>query len=223
MNTAFGDILPLAVAIAISPIPIIATILMLMTPRAKALGFGFLAGWVLGIAVAVTAFTLLAGVIEEPAAGGSQPVLGVIQLLLGAALLVLAARQWQTRPRTPEDVHLPAWMAKIDTMKPGAAFGLAFLLSAINPKNLLLAVSAGTTIGRAGLSGGQVTVLIVVFVVIGALTVAIPVIGYMLAPEKSATVLDTVRDWLAANNSTIMAVLLLVIGAQLLGKGIGSF
>ena len=46
---------------------------------------------------------------------------------------------------------------------------------------------------------------------------------YLVAPGKAADVLDEVRAWLVANNAAIMAVLLLVIGTQLLGKGIGSF
>ena len=33
--------------------------------------------------------------------------------------------------------------------------------------------------------------------------------------------LDTMRTWLAQNNATVMAVLLLVIGFVLIGKGIG--
>lgn len=223
MNTVIGEILPLAVAIAISPVPIIATILMLMSPRAKAMGFSFLGGWVLGIVVAVTAFTLLAGIIPEPTSGGSQPIVGAIQLVLGAALLFMAVRQWRGRPRSSEDAELPKWMSAIDTMKPAAALGLAFLLAAINPKNLLLAVAAGTAIGRSELEVSATVVVIAVFVVIAAISVAVPVIGYSVAPQKAEAMLDRVREWLTMNNSTIMAVLLLVIGAQLLGKGIGSF
>ena len=105
----------------------------------------------------------------------------------------------------------------------GAALGLALLLSAVNPKNLLLAVAAGASIGRAQLGTGPAAIVIAVFVVIAAVTVAAPVVLYLVAPGKAADVLDEVRAWLVANNAAIMAVLLLVIGTQLLGKGIGSF
>lgn len=223
MNTVIGEILPLAVAVAISPVPIIATILMLMSPRAKAMGFSFLGGWVLGIVVAVTAFTLLAGIIPEPSSGESQPIVGVIQLVLGAALLFMSVRQWRGRPHSSEDAELPKWMSAIDTMKPSAALGLAFLLSAVNPKNLLLAVAAGTAIGRSELEVSATVVVVAVFVVIAAISVAVPVVGYSVAPQKAEAMLGRVREWLTMNNATIMAVLMLVIGAQLLGKGIGSF
>ena len=46
-------------------------------------------------------------------------------------------------------------MAAIDTMTAGRGFVLGFLLSAVNPKNLLMCVAAGTTIAAGGLSGGQ--------------------------------------------------------------------
>ena len=223
MNAVIGDILPLALAVAISPIPIIATILMLMSPKPRPLGLSFLGGWVVGIGVAVVAFTLLGGILPEPETGGSRPVVGTIQLIVGALLLLMAVKQWRGRPASGEDAELPKWMAAIDTMKPGAALGLALLLSAVNPKNLLLAVAAGASIGRAQLGTGPAAIVIAVFVVIAAVTVAAPVVLYLVAPGKAADVLDEVRAWLVANNAAIMAVLLLVIGTQLLGKGIGSF
>lgn len=61
MLEVLGSVLPTAVGIAISPIPLIAVILMLMSPRPRQLGLGFLVGWLLGVLVATTAFTLLAG------------------------------------------------------------------------------------------------------------------------------------------------------------------
>ena len=223
MNAVIGDILPLALAVAISPIPIIATILMLMSPKPRPLGLSFLGGWVVGIGVAVVAFTLLGGILPGPETGGSRPVVGTIQLIVGALLLLMAVKQWRGRPGPGEDAELPKWMAAIDTMKPGAALGLALLLSAVNPKNLLLPVAAGASIGRAQLGTGPAAIVIAVFVVIAAVTVAAPVVLYLVAPGKAADVLDEVRAWLVANNAAIMAVLLLVIGTQLLGKGIGSF
>jgi hypothetical protein len=35
--------------------------------------------------------------------------------------------------------------------------------------------------------------------------------------------LDSMNDWLKINNATVMAVLILVIGLVLIGKGIGGF
>jgi threonine/homoserine/homoserine lactone efflux protein len=223
MGSAIGDTLPLALGIAISPIPIIAAILMLLSPKARGTSVGFLIGWLLGIVVAVVVFTLLSGLIPAPATGTSQPIVGTVKIVLGALLLLLALRQWRSRPKPDEQAALPKWMAAIDQMTAGRGFLLAFVLAAVNPKNLLLAAGAGMSIGTAGLSAGAATVVIVVFVIVAGCSVAVPVIGYLVAADRMRGPLDGLRGWLVDNNATVMAVLLLVIGVVLVGKGIASF
>jgi hypothetical protein len=61
-----------------------------------------------------------------------------------------------------------------------------------------------------------------VFVVIAASSVLIPVVGYAVAAERLRAPLDELRGWLVQNNLAVMAVLLLVIGVSLLGKGLGG-
>ena len=223
MGAVIGEILPLALGIAISPIPIIAAILMLLSPKAKGTSIGFLLGWVLGIIVAVVLFELLASVIPASDPDAAKPVAGVIKLLLGLGLLFLAWRQWRSRPQGGAEAALPKWMAAIDTMTTTRGFILGFVLAAVNPKNLLMAVGAGVTIGTAGLEVGEIVVVTLIFVVIAAITVALPVIAYLAASSKMAAPLEALRGWLVQNNATVMAVLLLVIGVVMIGKGIGSF
>jgi threonine/homoserine/homoserine lactone efflux protein len=223
MGPVIGEILPLAVGIAISPVPIIAAILMLLSPKAKGASVGFLLGWITGIVVAIVVFTLLSSVLPAQDESGSSPVRGVIKIILGALLLFLALRQWRGRPAEGEQATMPKWMSAIDSMTAGKALGLGFLLSAVNPKNLLMAISAGLIIGGAGLAVGQTVAVIVIFVLLAASTVLIPVVAYLIASERLAGPLDRLRAWLVNNNATIMAVLLLVIGVAVIGKGIGSF
>jgi threonine/homoserine/homoserine lactone efflux protein len=223
MGAVIGEVLPLAIGVAVSPIPIIAAILMLLSPKAKGTSIGFLLGWIVGILVAVTVFTLLSSVLPDGNSDESKPVHGVIQIVLGAALLFLALRQWRSRPKHGMNAVLPKWMSAIDTMTAGRGFGLGFLLAAVNPKNLLLGAGAGVTIGSAALPVGSIAVVIAVFTVIAAASVAIPVIAYLVASERMAGPLESLRGWLVQNNATVMAVLLLVIGFVLIGKGIASF
>jgi hypothetical protein len=65
--------------------------------------------------------------------------------------------------------------------------------------------------------------VIVLFTLIAAASVTIPVIAYLVASKRMAAPLDSLRAWLVHNNVTIMAVLLLVIGFVVIGKGIASF
>ena len=223
MNAVVGDILPLALGVAISPIPIIAAILMLLSPRARVTSTGFLLGWVLGIVVAATVFTLLAGIIPEDDAGASRPVSGTIKLLLGALLLLLAVRSWRQRPKAGEEAALPPWMKAIDSFTFVKAVGLAFLLSGVNPKNLLLGAAAGVAIGGAGLEVAAAAAAIAVYAVIAAITVIVPVVGYLVAADRLTPALTALRSWLQRENAVIMAILLLVLGVTLIGKGVGSF
>lgn len=223
MGTVIGEILPLALGIAISPIPIIAAILMLLSPKARGTSLGFLIGWLLGIIVAVVLFTLLSSVIPQDDSDDPQPIIGIIKIILGAGLLLLAVRQWRTRPADGTEPTMPKWMSAIDTMTAGRALALGFLLSGLNPKNLLMGVAAGVAIGSASLPLGENITAIVVFSIIAVSTVAIPVVAYLVATSRMSGPLESLRTWLVHNNATVMAVLLLVIGVVLIGKGIGSF
>ena len=42
-------------------------------------------------------------------------------------------------------------------MNAGEASVLGFVLSALNPKNLVMAAGAGVVIGEAGLAGGEIS------------------------------------------------------------------
>lgn len=223
MFAVIGEILPYALGIAISPVPIIAAILMLLSPKARVTSVGFLIGWVLGIVVAVTVFTAVSSALPDDDPDASKPIQGVIQLVLGLLLLLLAVKQWRGRPKGGQTPALPKWMQAIDTIGFPMALGLGFLLSAVNPKNLIMAAGSGVAIGAASLDLGSIVVVVLVFTLIAACTVAIPVIAFLLASDRLRAPLDALRGWLEKENTVIMAVLLLVIGVSVIGKGIGSF
>ena len=137
---------------------------MLLSPRAKGTSLGFMIGWLAGIVVAIVLFSLLSSVIPLET-GGRSPITGVIKIILGVLLLVLAIKQWRHVQPKGDQASLPKWMSAIDSMPAGKALGLGFLLAAVNPKNLLLAISAGVIVGGAGLTVGQLmAVVIIIFV-----------------------------------------------------------
>jgi uncharacterized membrane protein len=65
--------------------------------------------------------------------------------------------------------------------------------------------------------------VVAIYTVIAASTVAIPVVAYAVARDRMRAPLDRAKSWLEANNAAVMSVLFLVIGAVLVGKGIGGF
>ncbi|QDE34827.1 GAP family protein [Microbacterium foliorum] len=223
MNDVIGQLLPLAVGIAVSPIPVIASILMLMSPRARTTSLGFLLGWILGIAVVTALFTVASSMLPEREDDGGAPILGTIQLVLGVVLLLLAVRQWRGRPRDATTASLPNWMKSIDQMKFLPALGLGLLLAAVNPKNLLLGASAGVSLGSSGTSVEQTIVLVILFTIVAGSTVLAPVLAYLIAADALRVPLNRLREWLEAENAVIMTVLLLILGTVVLAKGIAAF
>ncbi len=215
MGEAIGDVFALGVGIAVSPVPIAAVILMLFSGRARSNSVSFMVAWVLGIAAVTTVGSLIPGLSTD--SGDPSTATGWVKLLLGLLLMLAAARQWRSRPKSGEQAAVPGWMSKIDTLKPPAAGGLGFLLSAVNPKNLLLALAAGASIGAADLAGAQAVATIAIFTLIAALTVLVPVVGYLVAGDRLAPTLGSAKEWLIRNNATVMGVLFVVFSASLLG------
>ena len=60
------------------------------------------------------------------------------------------------------------------------------------------------------------------FVLIGSVTVVLPVVYDIAAGDSATKTLTTWKTWLATNNATVMAVLFLVFGVKLLGDGLGG-
>ena len=217
MGAVIGDVLPLAIGIAVSPIPIIAAILMLFSARATSTSTGFLLGWILGIVVATAVFTALAGTLK--AGGEPSAVASWIKIGLGVLLLLVGIRQWRGRGGQHD---APKWMAAIDDFTFPKALGLGFLLSGVNPKNLIIAAGAGLIIGSGGMGGGGDAAAIALFTVIASSTVAIPVLAHLVTAERMTRPLESLRKWLQDNNATVMATMILVIGVVLVGKGVSG-
>ena len=222
MGEAIGQVLPLAIAVAISPMPIMAMILMLVTARGRVNGPAFLLGWFVGLGIVGTIVLLAADGADATDEGQPATWVGILQLLLGAGLLLLALRQWRSRPADGAEPPLPSGWAPSTTSRRSRRSGPASYPSGPNPKNLLLAVAAATAIAQTGISTGDEVAAYIVFMAIASLGVGIPVALYFVMGERSRAVLENLKTWMSHNNAVIMAVLLLVIGAKLVGDAIAS-
>jgi Sap-like sulfolipid-1-addressing protein len=116
--------------------------------------------------------------------------------------------------------ELPGWMRTIDTFTAPRAAGIAFVLSAVNPKNLILTVAAAAAIAQTGVSTGAQAVALAIFVVVGALGPGIPVAIYFLMRDRATAILGSLREWMVRENATIMAMICLIIAAKLIGDAI---
>jgi threonine/homoserine/homoserine lactone efflux protein len=223
MGAAIGQVLSFGVGVSLSPIPIVGVVLMLGTPRARANGLCFLAGWIGGLAVVGTVVLLVSSGAEASEGGQPADWVNVLTIVLGVLLLAVAVKQWRGRPRAGDTAAMPKWMQTIDTFSAAKAGGLGILLSAVNPKNLLLVVGAAAAIAQTGASAGNQAVALAVFVVIGTIGPGAPVAIYLAMGDRSKRLLAELRDWMSVNNGAIMAVICLVIAAKLIGSGISGF
>jgi threonine/homoserine/homoserine lactone efflux protein len=220
MGRGISEVLPFAVGVAISPIPIIAVILMLFSTRAKVNGPVFLLGWVIGLSVVVAVVYAIAHAAGAATDSTASDTVSWVKVGLGVILLGAARRRFAARPKAGEPAPMPRWMGTVDAMRPGAAFGLGIVCSAVNPKNLILAAGAAAGVAQVNDSVGDAVVALLVFVVLSSVGVGGAVAYYLFGGEKARAHLDDLKAWLSLNNATVMSVLLLVFGVVLIAKGL---
>jgi len=209
------ELIPLALVIALSPLTIIPAILMLHTPQPRPTSLAFLAGWVLGVGV-ITA----AAVVASDLADGldrKSPAAPYVRIVIGAALVVFGGYRWMTRHRAQ---HTPKWLNAMTSAGPGRAFLTGVTLTVANVKVLAMCVAAGAAIGTAALGRTGAWQAVAVFTALASASVALPVLGYLVAGKQLDEPLNKLKRWMEDNHSAMVGVILVVIGAALLYKGI---
>lgn len=221
VGRAIGDILPAALGVTLSPLPVSAAILLLLGAEPVRKNLGLVLGWVAGLVVVVAVSAFALGGVATNDAGDTTSGIGWGRVVLGGVLVVLAARNWRKRPREGQEPEVPRWLSALDSFGPGKAAGAGFVLSAVNPKNLLLSLSAGASIAAADLSVGGDVATLATFVLLGTVTIALPLVVYLASRDAAAEKLRATRSWLIANDRVVVAVVLLLMGAKVLGDGLG--
>ena len=207
--------LPLAMGILASPIAVIPAILLLLGARPIATTVAFLFGWTGGLAAVTGVAILLADSLDAEA---EAPVwLSWLRIIAGAMLLIYALTTWLRRNAQKEP---PKWLTGITELSPARAAGLGIGLSAINPKVVLLCLSAGLTIGMAGSSAREELVAFLLFLLIGSVEVLLPLGAFLVAGDRATAPLERVRAWLQDHGTSVVVVVVSIIGAVLLINGV---
>src|SRR3954454_5884751 len=98
MGQGISEVLTFAVGVAISPVPIVAVTLMLFSQRARVNGPAFLLGWVLAVAVVSGLAYTLADQGDAATSSTTADTIAWGKIVIGVLFLVLAARNWRSRP-----------------------------------------------------------------------------------------------------------------------------
>src|SRR5580700_3013308 len=177
LGAAIGGALPFAVGVALSPIPIVAVVLMLTTRRARVNGPLFIAGWLAGLAIVGAIALSIADPADASSSGAPATWVSWLKVVIGVALLLVAALQFRNRPRNGDRVELPKWIGRVDEIKPLQAAGL------------------GVVIAQTGISGAEQAIAYTVFALVGTLGVGTPVAIYVAMGARSQKPLSELKDW----------------------------
>jgi Sap, sulfolipid-1-addressing protein len=208
------EVLPYAVGVFASPLPVIIAIVLLFTPRPGPTSVTYVATWVAGLTAATIVMSLLAGSIEaQQGAGGWGAWLRVG---LGLVLLAVAVRMWVGRA----EKSTPAWLSTLMDAGPREAVRYGVLMSAANPKELLMAAAAGLAVGASDAGTAAAVGAIAVFVVVGAASVAAPLVVFLVGGRSTLKTLAATREWLQRNSVAVASAVLAALGVLLLVGGL---
>lgn len=220
MLDALGQSLPIAVGLAVVSVPMAVVVLMLVTAGARRSVAAFILGWVAGIGIVLAvAITVVDTAVPE---SETSKWASIARIVLGFVLFGLAVKQWRSRPREGKEPTPPKWMSGIDSLTPLKALGLAFLLAAVNPKNAALAVAGGAAIAAETDIAAQQAAAAVVFTIVASIAVASPVAVNLMFGERAASMLESAKAWMAANNAIMMTAILTLLGTMVLGEGLSG-
>ena len=220
MLELIAELVPQAIGMAASPLPLIAVLLMILSPNGRGRSVGFAVGRVLAVLVTVLAVAALSDAATQ-GSGGTR-VGAVIRLVLGVGLVLLALSKFRSRPKGAAEPKTPGWMQALDGMPTAKALRTGFLVTAINPKELIFCIAAGVVIGSASIPPGMAAAALLIFAALATITVVVPVVAYLLLGAPVRRVLEPVRTWLVRYYTVIVAAVLAIIGTVMIGKGLSG-
>ena len=206
-----ADLVLIALGIALQPFRLSAFTVILSAKGGTRKGLGFIFGWLASLVLVIAVVVLITG--GKPVRHRTAPSTAVlsIRLALGVALIVIAVVQWRRRNRARRP---PAWLARLDTMSPWTAAGIAALMQ---PRTLVAAAAA--TAAQARLSGVGDYLALASFCLLATSSFIVLELYAVFAPSAS-TRLAAVRGWLDTHGNEVIIIVCLVLGVWLTGQGI---
>lgn len=218
-------LLAMAVAVSLEPFRIGMTVLMINRPRPSLQLLAFLAGgFAMGTAVGVIVLFVL-----RPALGAAHFTLPKVQIVVGALLLVNAAVVASgvvgKRDDGPADRALSRFepvatrtrqLLNGRSLWTAGIAGLGIALPSVDYLAVLALIAASGAAAAIQVGG------LLLFNVVAFGFVEIPLIAYLVAPDRTRATLSALNDWLRTRRRRAVSVLLAVVGCVLLGAGLAG-
>jgi hypothetical protein len=213
-----GLMLPFATAVALSPVPIAAVILAALSLHPGLGGRLFVAGWALGLVVALVVLALVIGLLDLAADGRAE----LVRIALGGLALLFALERAGAGRDTGYDHDAATWVGGLDRLPADRAFAMGVVQAALDPRKVVVIAAVAMVFSAGQLSLGESAIASVLFAVIGSVGVALPLVMSHGAGSTGRARLEAVRGRLVEDNTTIQAVALLLLGALLVGQGLAG-
>jgi hypothetical protein len=204
---------------SLSPATIVVFVLVLGTARARVNAVGFLLGWGISLTIVFAGSYALAASDASESNGGRTSV-AVLQVLLGLALLVLAARLWRRREAAPASSEPSRFGTErlIGHMHGLTPVGAAVV--GVLKQPWAITAAAALVVVHNHDTGLQVAIAFALFTVASTATVGLMFLYYARYPGEAQAQLAALRDRAVAAGPAMGAVAGLLVGVFLIVDGV---
>jgi hypothetical protein len=203
---------------AASPTTLLAVLVVLLSGRGRVNGIAFAAGFLFGgVAAFLTAF-FVGSTISNEHHGSFR---SYAELALGVVLIAVA---WRAR-RAPEPMEaggrsgMDTLFERLEHIRPALSFSLGVALG-VGTKRLIITAVAATTVAFAGLSSTEEAGLACLYVVVGGLSVWLPVAVYLIAGKRADDWISNAKAWLTTNSQKVVGYSSTAFGVAIIGDAL---
>jgi len=200
---------------SVSPSTIVVFILLLATARARVNAAAFLIGWSVSLII-VFAVSYAVGGVRATQHGSGSTAVDVIEIMLGAALAVAAARQWRRRdrPRTSSRVA-QKFTARLKQLNPWEAATVGVL-----EQPWTLTAAAAVVLVRHHSAALVVVFAFLAFALLSTATIGLIFLYFARRPGQAEAHLADLKDRLVRAGPAIFAIVSAAVGVFLIIDGV---
>lgn len=217
-----GLILPLVLlglVASLSPATIVVFVLVLGTARARVNAVGFLFGWGLSLTLVFVGSYAMAASSASQSDGGHTAV-AVLQILIGAAMLVVAARVWRRGEPKPRSTVTSRWssdrlLSRMHGLTPVGAAVVGVL-----KQPWAITIAAALVVVQHHTTGLLLAIAFALFTVASTATVGLMYLYFARNPGEAQAQLAALRDRVVAAGPAIGAITGMLVGGFLVIDGL---
>ena len=202
---------------SVSPSTLVVFILLLATARARVNAAAFLIGWSVSLII-VFAVSYAVGGARATQHGSGSIVVEVIEIMLGVALAVAAARQWRNRDRPRSSSRVgQKFTARLKQLHPWEAATVGVL-----EQPWTLTAAAAVVLVRHHSAFLVVVFAFLAFALLSTATIGLIFLYFARRPGQAEARLADLRDRLVRAGPAIFAIVSAAVGVFLIIDGVAG-